>query len=113
MLKAITSFGFRQGVAPQATPSSLVIDVRTMFRNPYHNKAIKHLNGTHPLVQEDIMKTPNFIGLYEHLKQQVQVPGLEHVYIGCTGGHHRSVFLAEKLGKELGVEVVHRDLHKP
>jgi len=34
------------------------------------------------------------------------------VYLGCTGGHHRSVYLADRLAKELGVSVEHRDYDK-
>jgi UPF0042 nucleotide-binding protein len=108
MLRKIVSFGFKNG-KPLDGP---VIDVRPLFgRNPYHDRKLRSLRGTDEAVQKDVMLTPFFNVHYEQLKQAVQVPGAELVYLGCTGGHHRSVFLAEKLSKELGVLVEHRDLH--
>jgi len=114
MLKKIISFGFRhEGGGPNVTPGVVVIDIRKMFRNPYHDPNLRHLRGIDQEVQRDIMSTPDFAAKYAHLKQRVMTPGTEVVYIGCTGGHHRSVFLAERLGKELGVQVEHRDIEKP
>ncbi len=106
----IISFGAKNG-APLAPPSN-IIDVRKVFsRNPYQNKKLRHLRGTHPEVQADIMLTPNFESSYAALLNQVrQLTG--PVYVGCTGGHHRSVFLAEKLGKDLSIPVKHRDINK-
>lgn len=114
-LKKIISFGFRhEGGGPNTgIPGVIVVDIRQMFRNPYHDRRLRKKRGTDPEVQKDILKTPNFHAKYAHLKEQVTVPGTEVAYIGCTGGHHRSVFLAEKLGRELGVPVEHRDYDKP
>jgi UPF0042 nucleotide-binding protein len=113
-LKKIVSFGFRhEGGGPNMTPGVVVVDVRNRFRNPFHNPALRNLRGTDPAVQEDVMKTPDFKARYEHLRRKVTTLGTEIAYIGCTGGHHRSVFLAEKLGRELGVPVEHRDIDKP
>lgn len=113
-LKKIISFGFRhEGGGPNVTPGVVVIDVRKKFRNPYHDKKLRAGRGTDPDVQADIRKTPDFRAKYQHLKDEVTVPGIEIAYIGCTGGHHRSVYLAELLGKELGVDVEHRDIAKP
>ena len=113
-LKKIISFGFRhEGGGPNVIPGVVVIDVRKAFRNPYHDKKLRKFRGTDAAVQADIRKTPAFTAKYDHLKEAVSAPGVEVAYIGCTGGHHRSVFLAELLGKELGVEVEHRDYDKP
>jgi len=115
MVKKIVSFGFRHGSPPSAVNGSgvVVIDVRKVFtRNPYHDRKLRQLRGTDPAVQADILKTPNFEVAYSHLKEAVMVPGLDIVYLGCTGGHHRSVFLAERLSQELGVPVEHRDFAK-
>jgi RNase adapter protein RapZ len=112
-LQKIVSFGFRhEGGGPNVTAGVVVIDIRKLFKNPYHDRKLRQLKGTDTAVQKDIEKTPDFDVKYEHLKEQVSVPGIEIVYIGCTGGKHRSVYLVEKLGKELGVPVEHRDLDK-
>lgn len=112
-LKKIVSFGFRHDEGePETEEGSIVIDVRKMFRNPYHDKKLRQFRGTDDAVQVDIRKTPDFWAKYAHLKEQVSVPGVEIAYIGCTGGHHRSVYLAELLGKELNVPVEHRDYDK-
>jgi UPF0042 nucleotide-binding protein len=114
MLKKIVSFGFRhEGGGPNVVAGTVVVDVRKQFRNPYRDKTLRYKLGTDPEVQKDIMKTPEFRAKYQHLKEKITVPGTEVAYIGCSGGHHRSVFLAERLGKELGVAVEHRDIDKP
>ena len=111
MVKKIVSFGFKHD-EPQSIPGLMVVDVRQMFRNPYRNMSLRYKLGTDPEVQSEILKTPNFKAKYDHLKAMVQVPGTDEVWIGCHGGRHRSVFLAEKLGQELNVPVEHRDVAK-
>ncbi len=93
-------------------PGVVVIDVRNLFRNPFHDRRLRPLRGTHPDVQADIRKTPDFVAKFEHVKARILVPGTEIAYIGCQGGHHRSVYLAEILGQQLGVPVEHRDYDK-
>jgi len=113
-LKKIISFGWRYG-APQAKfgQNAIMIDVRQGFRNPYNDQSLKLLTGLAEPVGEHIRQTKNFDAKYAHLKERASVPGTEVVYLGCTGGKHRSVFLADQLGKELGVAVEHRDIDKP
>lgn len=113
MLKKIISFGYRHEWPPEHGPGVVVVDVRKMFRNPYHNKRLRYGRGTDAAVQADIQKTPDFQAKIAFVKSQITVPGVEMAYIGCTGGHHRSVFIVELLGKELGVPVEHRDIAKP
>jgi UPF0042 nucleotide-binding protein len=111
MLKKIVSFGFRHAPPPEG-PGVVVVDIRRMFRNPYRDLNLRHLRGTDAMVQREIMRTPEFLAKVGFLRAQISVPGMEIAYIGCTGGHHRSVFLAERLGMELGVPVEHRDIDR-
>lgn len=107
MVTELYSFGFKHLKEGTVFPvNALVIDVRKKFNNPFHNKKIRHLRGDNPLVEDDILKTPDFNEKYQSIKQQVEVHK-GPVFIGCTGGHHRSVYLADRLGKELGVVVMH------
>jgi UPF0042 nucleotide-binding protein len=108
--KYIVSFGFRHGT-PQHD-GAVIVDVRPLLnKNPYHNKQLRHLRGTDPEVQRDIEKTPGFEQSYEILKKQVDA-ATGVVYLGCTGGRHRSVYMAERIGKELNLSVMHRDKDK-
>ena len=109
MPTVIASFGYRYDGPPRLPKKAraLVIDVRhILHRNPYRNKRLRELRGDDPAVQADILKTPGFAESYQTLKARVSMwPG--EVYLGCTGGHHRSVFLADRLAHELGCPVVH------
>lgn len=111
-LKKIVSFGFRHD-GPDPTPGTVVVDVRKLFYNPYRVVGLRDKLGTDFVVQAIIEQTPNFAAKYGYVRAQVLSPGIEVAYIGCTGGKHRSVFLAERLGQELGVPVFHRDIGKP
>ena len=108
--KYIVSFGFRFGAPKQ--DNILVIDVRPYLnKNPYHNKQLRHLRGTDPEVQRDIEKTPGFEEAYANIKKQID--GFDGVvYLGCTGGRHRSVYMAERIRKELNLPVEHRDIDR-
>ena len=104
----IISFGYRHGKPPQGFKA---IDVRKWLkRNPFHKKHLRNLRGTDPEVQEDIRQTPDFDKSYQTILNMVKnETGV--VFIGCTGGHHRSVYIAELLSKDLGVPVRHSDIH--
>lgn len=110
MATSIMSFGIKHGLVED--PNVLVVNLLTLFpKNPYHNPALRSLTGLHPEVAEDISKAPGFATNYHLLKQMVDTyPG--PVAINCMGGKHRSVYLAERLGRELKIPVHHRDLNK-
>lgn len=112
-LKKIISFGARHPHPPLPSDTVAVVDIRSKFRNPYHDPALRAGRGTDPLVQADIRKTPEFDHKVGLVRKAITRPGIEIAYIGCSGGHHRSVYLAELLGKELFVDVEHRDINKP
>jgi len=122
MLVAITSFGYRHGVPPEA---DLVFDVR-FLPNPNYIPAFKELTGRHPKVARYIRSFPQtrefidriselLIYLIPHYAQE----GKSYLTIsfGCTGGHHRSVMIAEATTHNLTaagyhVKVNHRDMAK-
>jgi UPF0042 nucleotide-binding protein len=111
-MKMVVSFGFRHGDNPNSADAT-VIDVRTLFpKNPYHNKALRYLRGTDPEVQEEIRNTPGFDVAYQKLTKKVAESPHEIIWLGCTGGHHRSVYAAELISQQFGYAVLHRDIDK-
>jgi UPF0042 nucleotide-binding protein len=111
-LKKIVSFGFKYPDLPEVIPGVVVVDVRNLFRNPHRDRSLRYKTGQDPLVQAEVMKTPEFHAKYSHVKAAATSPGTEVAFIGCHGGKHRSVFLAERLGQELGIPVEHRDMNR-
>lgn len=114
MATQIVSFGFRHGDPPQngGLSGGKVVDVRRLFtKNPYHNKKLRYLRGTDEAVARDIEKTPGFAASFASLAEIARAtPGT--LYLGCTGGHHRSVYLAERIGRLFGIPVSHRDINR-
>jgi RNase adapter protein RapZ len=118
----ITSFGFRHGVPPD---SDLVFDVR-FLPNPNYIAKYKHLTGRHPSVARYIRSFPQtqeFIWriteLLTYLLPHYVREGKSYLTIGfgCTGGHHRSVMMADQIRKNLvqagyKTKVTHRDMTK-
>jgi UPF0042 nucleotide-binding protein len=119
----LLSFGFRNGIP---TASDLVFDVR-FLPNPYFVEGLKPHPGTDPRVSQWVLErtqTQEFLARLESLLAfllpQYRAEGKSYltVSIGCTGGRHRSVALAEELAKRLTdkhrakVKVTHRDMLK-
>jgi len=119
ILVSCVSFGFRQGVPEDA---DLVFDVR-FLPNPHFVPEFRPLTGRHPRVAKYIRSFPQtqeFISrisdLLVYLLPHYIHEGKSYLTIafGCTGGQHRSVLIAEEVGKHLRragyrVKVVHRD----
>jgi len=119
---SIVSFGYRNGLPSN---SDLVFDVR-FLPNPYFVEGLRPLPGTDPSVAGWLMaraETREFIdrlhGLVEYLLPLYRAEGKTYltISIGCTGGRHRSVALAEELarrlsGSEARVKVQHRDVDR-
>ena len=119
---SVLSFGFKYGPPRDA---DMIIDVR-FLPNPHWVEDLRPLPGTHERVREYVHQQPAYGEFVRRLEEllDVAVPGYVRegksyltVAIGCTGGHHRSVVLAEELGayfREHGlpVIVVHRDLER-
>ncbi len=122
ILVQVTSFGYRHGVPPD---SDLVFDVR-FLPNPNYIPAFKNLSGKHPSVARYIRSFPQtkeFIDrisdLLVYLIPHYIEEGKSYLTIsfGCTGGHHRSVLIANEIRKHLAdagfrVKETHRDVKK-
>jgi RNase adaptor protein for sRNA GlmZ degradation len=119
----VTSFSFRQGLPREA---DLVFDVR-FLDNPYYDPALRELTGLDPAVGARVAADPGFeafftslTGLLQPLLPRYDREGKSYltIAIGCTGGRHRSVYTAERLGLWLRAEgqvvtVAHRDITRP
>lgn len=111
VISKIISFGYKHG-APISLESGVVMDVRPhLNKNPYHIPKLKKLTGLSFVVQEYVKSADGFIPLYKTL-DRLACMGQGTLWLGCTGGHHRSVVMAEVLGKNLGIPVEHRDIQK-
>ena len=120
---AVTSFSFRHGLPREA---DLVFDVR-FLENPHYNAVLRPLDGRDPRIADFIGDDPDFApffasitGMLDRLIPRFYREGKSYLTIafGCTGGRHRSVFLAEHLGAWLSgrgqrVEILHRDVDRP
>ncbi len=117
----IVTFGFKYGIPLEA---DLVFDVR-FLTNPYWEPELKPLSGLESPVRDFVLGQPaarRFLELVAELLELTapayRAEGKEHlrVALGCTGGYHRSIALAEELSARLGrqdgmrVSVFHREL---
>lgn len=104
----LVSFGFRNG-RPDA-PRAAVIDVRPLIKsNPYNIPHLKPLAGDSPELLAWFDKLPEFTRAYGRLLLRLAASKHATVYLGCSGGRHRSVALAHVIGRQLGIPVEHRD----
>lgn len=117
----VQSFGYGHDQAPQA---DVTIDARRLFRNPHHDPAMRDLTGLDRTVSEHVMTTP---GVRPAVRRTAElaldlawIAGDKRVTVavGCVGGRHRSVAMAEEVAELLNsygvaVAVSHRDVAKP
>ena len=119
----IVTFGFKYGIPLEA---DLVFDVR-FLTNPYWDPKLKPLSGLDEPVRDFVLRQPaakRFLELVAELLELTapayRAEGKEQlrVALGCTGGYHRSIALAEALAARLkklpkaSVEVFHRELER-
>jgi UPF0042 nucleotide-binding protein len=116
----VTSFSYRNGVPRDA---DMVFDVR-FLRNPHYDPQLRPLTGRDPGVGSYIAEDPDFEGFFERLTgllalllPRFREEGKSYltIAIGCTGGKHRSVYVAERLRGWIAermtrVELRHREL---
>jgi UPF0042 nucleotide-binding protein len=116
------SFGFKNGVPAEA---DLVFDVR-FLPNPHFVPEFRKLTGKHPKVAKYVLQFPQTKEFLDKTAEMLKFL-LPHyikegksyltVAFGCTGGQHRSVFIAEEMKKRLAqegyrVKTAHRDMPK-
>ena len=115
-----SSFGFKYGIPSEA---DIVIDVR-FLPNPYYVPSLKKLTGRNKKIKDYIFRSEladQFITM-EHELLLTVIPGYIsegkyhlNVAFGCTGGHHRSVAVAEAMAEifareDYRVTIEHRDM---
>jgi RNase adapter protein RapZ len=116
------SFGFKNGIPTEA---DLVFDVR-FLPNPHFVPEFRKLTGKHPKVAKYVLQFPQTKEFLDKTAEMLKFL-LPHyikegksyltVAFGCTGGQHRSVFIAEEMKKRLAdegyrVKTTHRDMPK-
>jgi RNase adapter protein RapZ len=122
MRVSVTSFGFKHGT-PRDT--DLMFDVR-FLPNPHWEAELRPYRGTDKPVSDYVLSSPDAKEFLRHVEGFLEfvIPRFEAegksyltIGIGCTGGHHRSVALAEALGawltdNAIDARVRHRDISK-
>ena len=120
MTVTVSSFGFARGMPPMA---DLLFDMR-FLDNPHWQPDLRPLTGKDAPVGEHIMRDPAYAESFERIRDllllllpRYEQQGKSYVNIafGCTGGRHRSVFVAEQIAKALhnagfSPTVLHRNL---
>lgn len=118
----VTSFSYRHGLPREA---DLVFDVR-FLTNPHYDPVLRPYDGRNPKIAAFIEKDPEFDGFLTRLKDLLAplLPRFERegksyltIAVGCTGGRHRSVLVAERLAGWLrdqgrAATIGHRDLER-
>src|SRR6266508_277026 len=122
MLVTVSSFGFKYGLPLDA---DVVLDVR-FLPNPHWLPSLRPKTGQDRAVRDYVLAQDGTRAFMERVEAllEIALPGYvregKHyltVAIGCTGGRHRSVVLADELGRWLGersfrVNVTHRDMER-
>src|SRR5690606_5557116 len=120
MTVTVSSFGFARGMPPVA---DLVFDMR-FLDNPHWDPELRELTGIDEGVGAHIEQDPSFASVFARVRDlllgllpRYAAQGKTYVNIafGCTGGRHRSVFMAERIAEALreggfSPTVLHRNL---
>lgn len=119
---SVISFAYRHGLPREA---DLVFDVR-FLANPHYDPALEPLSGRDKPVGDYIRRDEGFTPFFDGLTAMLRalLPRFERegksyltIAVGCTGGKHRSVFVAELLAAQLRdagyrVALIHRDIER-
>jgi UPF0042 nucleotide-binding protein len=118
----LTSFGYKHGLPLE---SDLVFDTR-LLPNPFYDDRLRTRTGKAPSVRKFVLTSPGTPAFLRELFRYVDfvLPRFARegktavaIAVGCTGGKHRSVVIAEELrahlkGGPCDVRIYHRDLYK-
>ena len=118
----IMSFGYKKGIP---TGGELVFDMR-FIPNPYYVKSLRKLTGNNKKIQDFVLKHQVTQDFLDKAMDMIEMLGPFYikegkynlaVCIGCTGGHHRSVAVANELNRRLTEKgrrttLEHRDIKK-
>ncbi len=116
----VVSFGFKRGTPPNA---DMIVDVR-FLTNPYFVPELKSKSGESSEVQAYVLNDPEtdqflskYLDLLDYLVPRYNKEGKAYltIAVGCTGGMHRSVVIAQKVYEHIQrhqhpVRLIHRDL---
>jgi len=116
----VSSFGFARGMPPVA---DLVFDMR-FLDNPHWDPVLRPLTGQDPEIGDYIRKDPTYEEAFTRIRDLLllllpryreQGKAYVHIAFGCTGGRHRSVFVAEQIAAALRTQgfsptLLHRNL---
>ncbi len=119
----VISFGYKYGIPQESL--DIVMDVR-FLPNPYYIEELKELDGLNKSVKDYVMgreESKKFLRMFERMLDFLIPNYIEEgksylgLGIGCTGGRHRSVVLAEKIYdylklKGYSVKIFHKDIKK-
>ncbi|MEJ2155494.1 MAG: RNase adapter RapZ [Desulfobacteraceae bacterium] len=116
----VVSFGFKRGTPPNA---DMIVDVR-FLSNPYFIPELKDLSGESDAIRTFVLDDPEtgkflekYLDLLDYLVPRFNKEGKAYltIAIGCTGGMHRSVVIAQKVYEHIQrhnhpVRLIHRDI---
>lgn len=122
----VESFGFLHGVPP-IPATALVADLREQLHDPHTDPALRELTGHHPEVRHKVLTTPGAVTVLEEITGRAVTLfhgwddprfRMVHVMIGCQGGRHRSVVIAEEVAAQLTAHgitavVTHHHIDRP
>jgi RNase adaptor protein for sRNA GlmZ degradation len=118
----VITFGYLHGAPPAAC---ITLDLRTHFKDPHINPALRFLTAHDAPVHEAVRATPGILPLIDGAERTVLAyldgpsSGLVTIAIGCAGGRHRAAtvgdLLATSLSETHGLDVTltHRDIDLP
>jgi UPF0042 nucleotide-binding protein len=119
----VHSFGYLHEPPPDA---DITIDLRQVARDPHTTPEMRELTGLEPTIKWHVLDNPDVLGvlraLYHltmaYLPSKDAAGTVVRVAIGCAGGRHRSVVVANELVDMLtvvgvGADVEHRDILRP
>ncbi|MFF4337495.1 RapZ C-terminal domain-containing protein [[Kitasatospora] papulosa] len=105
----VTSFGFLHDF-PDTAGNVLLVNLSTKLRNPFDDPEMRHRTGLEPEVSHHVLSTPGAVTILEETLGQVEAMlrgwadphfRIVRVLVGCRGGKHRSVAMAEAVATAL------------